>query len=147
MKKIILILLFFTFLALDLCAQGALFQKKPKEKPYIILSDSDIKEQTNYNPKAQKISVFEINKRIYFYVYNPKGFETDYIRYQIVKQDDNAHEMGYNRIRNITRRLKDKYSYSDYFVLSQKGKYAIQIFDITNLHQWVAIGAFNVIEN
>lgn len=147
MKKIILILLIFSFFVLNLSARAALFQKKTKEKPYIILSASDLRGQKSYNPEAQKMSVFEINKRIYFYVYNPKGFETDYIRYQIVKQDDNAHEMGYNRIRNITRRLKDKYSYSDYFVLSQKGKYAIQIFDITNLHQWVAIGAFNVIEN
>ena len=90
--------------------------------------------------------VFKTNERIYFQINVPKGFKSQYIKYQIVKQDDNAHMGGYTRIRNITVKVNSKHSYSDYFVLSQKGKYYIQVFDIENLQQWLAIGSFLVIE-
>ena len=90
--------------------------------------------------------VFRVNDKIYFEIINPKGFKSDYIKYQIIKQDDNAHFGGYTRIMNRTVKVKSKNSYCDYFVLSQKGKYFIQVFDIENLHQWLAIGSFLVIE-
>jgi len=119
---------------------------KKKEKPYIVISSSNNVDGSNIEQKARQNSVFETGERIYFYVYNPDGFKSDYIKYQIVKQDDNAHIGGYTRIRNITKRISDKYKFSDYVVLSQKGKYFIQIFDIENLQQWVAIGSFLVVE-
>ena len=53
----------------------------------------------------KSFDVFGINKRIYFLIYTPEGFKSDYIKYQIVKQDDNAHVGGYSRVRNITRRV------------------------------------------
>lgn len=121
--------------------------KRNKEKAYIVLSKENLILNPPSMPDNQPVSVFSANKRIYFYVYNPDSFKSDYVRYQIIKQDDNAHVGGYSRVRNITRRLKDKNSFSDYFVLTGAGKYAIQIFDITNLNQWVAFGAFRVVED
>lgn len=90
--------------------------------------------------------VFKTGEKIYFQIIVPKGFKSDFIKYQIVKQDDNAHTGGYTRIKNITVKVKSKYDYTDYFVISQKGKYFIQVFDIENLHQWLAIGSFLVVE-
>ena len=77
------------------------------------------------------------------FAYNDRS---DYIKYQIVKQDDNAHVAGYTRIRNITCRVKNKNYYSDYFILFEEGKYFLQVFDIQNLHQWLVIGGFRVVE-
>lgn len=96
----------------------------------------------------QPVSVFNKGEKIYFEVHNPNGFKSDYVKYQIVKQDDNANglDAGYTRCRNITKKLKDKNSFQDYFVLHKKGMYYLQIFDIENLQQWVALSAFKVVE-
>lgn len=90
--------------------------------------------------------VFKKDSKIYYWINNPKGFKSDYIKLQLVKQDDNAHVGGYTRIKNKTIRVKSKHSYGDYFVISEKGKYFIQIFDIENLQQWLVIGSFLVVE-
>jgi len=114
-----------------------------KEKPTLILSSYDPR-QLSYDEKIEPVSIFKTNERIYFMIYNPEGFKSDYIKYQIIKQEDNAHVGGFTRERNVTCRLNNKNQYIDYFVLPRKGKYFIQIFDITNLNQWLTIGAFRV---
>ena len=113
--------------------------KKPK--PSLMLSDS-FQGLQNSDGKV----FFKVNSRIYFSVSNPAGFKSDYIKYQVVKQEDNAHVGGYTRVRNVTCRVRNKNNYTDYFVLSEKGKYFIQVFDITNLQQWIVIGGFQVID-
>lgn len=118
-----------------------------KEKAVLIMSPTDPTISTNYDEQMYHYDVFKPNSKIYFYIYNPKGFKSNFIKYQIVKQDDKAHVGGYSRIRNITKRLKNKNEYSDYFTLSEKGKYYLQVFDITNLHQWVAITSFGVVDD
>lgn len=139
MKKLISILIISFFIMLPAFA-------KKKEKPVLTFSPlpPGIEQKTEF--PIETYDVFKINSKIYFSIYNPKGFKTDFIRYQIVKQDDAVEQLGFSRIRNITVRLKDKYYFSDYFVLTQTGKYFLQIFDSVNLHQWVAIGAFRVVE-
>lgn len=140
MKKL---LIFFLFLFLT-SPSYALWGKK-KEAPVLFLSAYDPKTSSEFDRQLENHSVFRTGQRIYFLIYTKEGFSSDYIKYQIVKQDDNAHVGGYSRIRNITRRVSDKNSYVDYFVLSQPGKYIIQIFDITNLHHWLAVGQFRVV--
>ena len=129
-----------------LFASSLAFPWKKKEQPSLYLTPSDPRSDYNYEEKVKSHSVFEVGKRIYFYVYTPEGFSSDYIKYQIVKQDDNAHVGGYTRVRNITRRVKNKHYYLDYFVLNEKGKYILQIFNIDNLHQWITYGEFRVVE-
>ena len=141
MKKIITILI----ILLLIPSNAFLFKKK--EKPILILSSKDPLLFTNYDEKITEHSVFKINSKIYFLIHVPDGFKSNYIRYQIIKQDDNAHDGGYSRVRAKNIRIKDKNTYSDYFTLSQAGKYYIQIFDIENLHQWRAIGAFRVVND
>lgn len=140
MKKIISIFIIFLFFQ----ANAALFKKK--EKPVMILSAKDLSVHEVGCEETAEDSVFKINSRIYFLVYLPDGFKSSYIRYQIIKQDDNAHEGGYTRVGAKNIRIKDKYTYRDYFTVSQAGKYYLQIFDIENLHQWRAIGGFRVVD-
>ena len=142
MKKISIFLFLILFLGANCLVFGA-FSKK--EKASIVFSSVPVEEMGEFGFEHQD-SVFKLNSRIYFCVQNPKGFESDYIRYQLVKQDDNAHIGGLTRVRNIVKRINSKNSYCDYLYLTQKGKYYLQVFDITNLHQWLAIGKFLVVD-
>ena len=142
MKKLIIVFLLFL-----LCVPSYAFLWKKKEKSTLILTSYDPRASIEYDKKLINQDVFKVNKRIYFLIYVPDGFKSDYIKYQIVKQNDNAHVGGYNRVRNITRRVNDKNYYVDYFVLPEAGKYALQVFDITNLHHWLALGQFMVVND
>lgn len=140
-SKLTYLLLTFIFLNSAVFAWGF-----KKNKPVLIMSPTDPTVSVSYDEQLYNYEVFKPNTRIYFYIYNPKGFKSNFVKYQIVKQDDKAHVGGYSRIRNITKRLNNKKEFSDYFTLSEKGKYYLQIFDITNLHQWVAITSFGVVD-
>ncbi len=139
MKKLLLVFLMFSFLICPCFAWG----KKPKALLYFAKTE-DLLEKSIFDDK--KTGIFKIGEKIYFLAYTPLGFKSDYIKYQVVKQDDNAHVGGYSRIRNVTCRVKNKNYYSDYFILYEAGKYYLQIFDIENLNQWIVIGEFRVVE-
>ncbi len=140
MRRLLVFLLLFCFVN----PVFAFFWSK-KEKPTLFLSTNDPRLTIQHNQKLANQDVFKIGDRIYFLVYTPDGFKSDYIKYQVFKQDDNAHLGGYTRIRNITRRVYDKNYYVDYFILTEAGKYGLQIFDIENLHHWIAFGHFLVV--
>lgn len=140
MKKFLLILIL-----LSITSPCHAFFWKKKEKPSLILSSKDPRETISYDEIIISEDVFKLGNRIYFLIYTPDGFKSDFIKYQLVKQDDKAHVGGYTRIRNITKRVSDKNYYIDYFVLSEAGKYILQIFDIENLHHWIAIAYFVVV--
>ena len=143
MKKVILVLLFFIiFTPTSFC--WSIWSKK--EEPVLILSSNDPSEKLSYDEKIKECSVFKTGQKIYFFIYVPEGFESQYIKYQIVKQDDKAHIGGYTRIFNYLKKVSNKHTYSDYFTLSQAGKYYIQVYNITNLHRWIVLGRFNVVE-
>ena len=144
MKKIIYLIIF--ILLFTPLSNAKLFSKEDK-KPVLFLTSYDPRIQKNYDEKIEPITVFRKGDRIYFSVYTKKGFKSDYIKYQIIKQDDNAHIGGYSRIMNKTVRVQNKNYYIDYFVLNQKGKYFIQIFDLENLQQWIVMGAFAVLDD
>ena len=138
------LILFFSLIFLTLSANAWFWNKKGEVLLFL----------TPYSPKAKIINeeklethdVFKIGQRIYFLVYTQDGFKSNYIKYQIIKQENNAHIGGYSRIRNVIKRVSDKNYYIDYFTLSESGKYAIQIFDIENLHHWITYAHF-LVEN
>lgn len=144
MKKIILFIAICFFILNCLNVTSAFWHKK--EKPVLFLTNYDPRIIAGYDEKIEPQSVFGLNSRIYFTIYSKEGFKSDYLKYQIIKQDDKAHDGGFSRIRNRTVKITNKNSYTDYFVLSEKGKYFIQVFDITNLHQWLALQWFRVID-
>lgn len=141
MKKIVISFLAFIIAAIPCYSLG-----RKNNKAVLYMAENQNLLIDSMSNKAQFDWVFKINSKIYFQINSPKGFKSDYIKLQIVKQDDNAHVGGYTRIKNKTVRVQSKYSYGDYFIISQKGKYFIQIFDIENLQQWLAIGSFLVVE-
>ena len=143
MKKLILLVFVFFIVFSPLCEAG--FWKK-KEKPTLFLTNDDPRISTSYDEIIKPEVIFPKGKKIYFTIYSPDGFKSKYIKYQIIKQDNNAHELGYSRVKNKTVQVQDKNSYTDYFILHETGKYALQVFDITNLHQWLAIISFRVID-
>ncbi|MBR2068548.1 MAG: hypothetical protein IJ877_02180 [Candidatus Gastranaerophilales bacterium] len=142
MKKI----LYFLFLILIFTGsvEAKLFDKK--SNPVIFLTPYDPRAKISYDEKIEPVNVFRVGDRIYFSTYTKKGFKSDYIKYQIVKQEDNAHTGGYTRVMNKTVRVNNKNYYVDYFIINKAGKYFIQIFDITNLQQWIVMGAFAVVD-
>ena len=141
MKRILIL-----FFIISLSFLNPAFAKK-KQKPILIL--------TSIKPELSKAVVdniipeqyFKANSKIYFMIYVPDGFKSDYIKYQIVQHNDNAHVGGFTRVRNVTCRIKEKNYFEDYFVLTGAGKYFIQIFDIENLQHWLAISSFRVIND
>ena len=142
MKKIILLFL----MLLILPSFGAFWDKWGKDRAVLYLTPYNPFENLGYDTKLESVNAFAIGKRIYFTIYAKNGFESDYIVYQVVKQDDNAHIGGYTKIKNATVRVNNKNFYCDYFVLHQKGKYYIQVFDLADTNHWLAIGEFVVVE-
>ena len=129
MKRIIIFIIVFLFFITPVFA---------KQKAVLELSASP-------DGKISEINIFRAGDRIYFKVYSKKGFKSDYIKYQIVFQNENAYDGGFERYRNITKKVSDKNYFSDYFVIYRPGQYYLQIFDITNLQQWLAIAGFKVV--
>ncbi len=141
MKKIISFLLLFAFLF----PQAFAFKKK-KQKTSLILTSFNPLVYNGFDTKIQENRYFKAGDKIYFLIQNPNGFESNYIKYQVIKQDDNAHIGGYSRILNKTEKLKNKEYFSDYFVLYQKGKYYLQVFDIKDTNHWLNLEGFMIID-
>ena len=142
-NKIIIAIL---FCLLFLSQTQAAFWNKDKDNTDLIISSKSFLTKKDLDLVDNESAVFKINQRIYFHIYSKKGFSSNFIKYQIVKQDNNAHIGGYSRIRNITKRIKNKNYDSEYFVLSETGKYIIQVFNIENLNHWIAYRAFLVVD-
>ena len=142
MKKLISVL----FLILILCLSPAFAFKKKKARTSLILSKVNPLFYDSYDTKIQEDRYFQKGKPVYFLIQNPSGFKSDYLKFQIIKHDDNAHIGGYSRIKNQTVRIKNKGYYCDYFVLHEKGKYYLQIFDITDTNHWLNMEGFMIID-
>ena len=141
MKKILFSL--FVIILLSLASYG---WGKKKITTTLILSSVNPLIYDSFDEKIQTVRYFRKNSRIYFLIQNPNGFKSEYLRYQIVKQNENAHIGGYSRIKNQTVKVKDKYYFSDYFVLHQAGRYYLQVFDITDTNHWLNLEGFMVID-
>ena len=71
---------------------------------------------------------FRVRERIYYHLYNPKGFRDEYIRVQIVKKDY-----------HIDSSQKD---FSSYVVLNETGYYFMQIFSFDDFDRVIARNDF-----
>ena len=77
-----LTILFLAFFSLSLSEANA-WPWNNKEKPILIITDKNPKGEFGYDEKIINYEVFKKNQRIYFLIYNPKGFESNFIKYQI----------------------------------------------------------------
>jgi len=146
LKKYLSSFLVLFFLILATNSASALFWNKEKKQTDLILTTKATLDEKELNGAYYANAVFRVGERIYFHVYSKEGFKSNFIKYQIVKQDDNAHIGGYSRVRNVTKRVRDRNYDSEYFVMSEKGKYLVQVFNIENLNHWIAYRDFLVVD-
>lgn len=110
-------------------------------KPAVVFSDTPISKEEGYTP----LNTFHTEDKIYYAVYNPKGFKTKLLKLQVFKKTDNNSEFyGYEYLYNKTIELKNKNTYADYIVINNKGYYIFQFFDYTNFQKPVALGIIRV---
>ncbi len=116
MKKILLVLLIFPLL---ICTGFK------KEKPYIILSNEAI---TNQSIKRIERN-FPVKTRIYYALIMPEGLKYSGVRMQVSNQNDKTSNWGYSI--NTTKDIYiDTFSkvYRDYIYIQKPGRYTIQFF-------------------
>ena len=125
----------FLFLCLTLCGcekkeVGILFNKEPITKHNVMNASRS----------------FEAGKRIYYLFYTSKKINKEFIRVQVFKACDKTHVGGYVIVRtNDYRIMKDNdYYYTNYFVLYEPGRYAMQIFSLDDLAKPMAWDYFYV---
>ena len=111
------------------------------EHAMIGFSRTPFKKETGYNPA----NTFSAGDKIYFAIYNPKGFKTKLLKLQVFKKTDNNSEFGgYEYLYNRTLELTNKNAYTDYVVINTKGNFVFQIFDYTDFQKPVVLGIVKV---
>lgn len=116
-----------------------------KEKPVIAFSTTPFSRETGYSPQNN----FKVGEKIYYAVYNPKGFNTRLLKLQVFKKEveKSGDYWGYEYLYNNTLELKNKYAYTDYVIVHNTGRYFFQIFDFTDFQEPVVMGVINVVAN
>lgn len=105
----------------------------------------------NKNPITEK-NIYDYSKaflkgsRIYYVVLMPKKVESRYLYIQVIKKDNDYGRLGYDLIWTRDVRLKDEEInyYTDYFVINQKGYYAMKVYSKDNPHKVLAMSEFYV---
>ena len=89
--------------------------------------------------------VFNTGEKVYFAVYNPKGFKTRLLKVQIIKKESEKSEFfGHEYFYNKTVELKSKNYYTDYITFNNVGFYIFQIFEYTDLNEPSILGIIKV---
>jgi len=128
MKRILL-----SFLSLVLCV---FLLTGCSDKPFIVFNSEPI------TPESQYQYTFPVSKRIYYAVVMPKGFKDKVIKIQVFKKDETSDFWGYSYVTNRTVELQHDKFYRDYMVLHQTGRYAMQVFYLSNLHKPLMVADF-----
>ena len=127
--KILLILLFAGFLC------GC-----TKDKGIILFNSVPITE----NNALHDQKVFQPGSKVYFLFVAPKKMQNDFIRVQVFTITDKASLGGEDMLRTKDFRLMrdERYYYTDYFTLWDKGRYVMQVFSHDDLKNPLAINYF-----
>ena len=112
-----------------------------KEKAVILFNNQPINSQTLHAP----VDIFEMGETTHFVVFNPKGFESPYLRLQIIKKETKTKNWGFkiHTSKNIKIDNTKKY-YIDSFKLSQSGSYIVSLFYLNDLNRPIVRGMFTV---
>lgn len=135
MKKLLLFLILFISLFFTTGCDS--------EKPNIAFSKTPFSQTTGYS----LANTFKPGEKIYYAIYNPKGFKTKLLKLQVFKKNDNNSEFwGYEYLYNKTLELRNKNAFTDYVVINSAGHFIFQVFDYTNFQKPVAIGIVKIAE-
>ena len=88
--------------------------------------------------------VFQPGSKVYFLFIAPKKMQNDYIRVQVFTLTDKASLGGEDMLRTKDFRLMrdERYYYTDYFTLWDKGRYVMQVFSHDDLKNPLARNYF-----
>lgn len=90
--------------------------------------------------------VFQSGQRVYYLFLAPKKMQRGFIRVQIFKMTDKAPWGGNEVVRTKDYRLMkdERYYYTDYFTLHEKGRYVMQVFSHSDFQHPLALNDFFV---
>ncbi len=119
------------------------FSLKPKPKAFIVFSSNPVNQSTLSNTEV----CFKEQQKIYYMIYNPNGFQDDFIRIQVVKKDDKTNIGGYKikYTNDVEVKLNSKV-YCDALILHEKGIYFMQVNEFKEFNKALAYGTFEVVE-
>ncbi len=112
-----------------------------KEKPLILFNNQPINKLTVNAP----VDYFELGETVHFVAFNPKGFESSYLRLQLVKKDTKVQNWGFKIAlsKDIKIDTSKKY-YIDSLNVSQAGSYILSLFYLNDLNRPIVRGMFVV---
>lgn len=112
-----------------------------KETPIILFNNQPINKTTVNSP----VDFFELGETTYFVVFNPKGFESPYLRMQLVKKDSKVQNWGFKIARSQDIKIDaSKNYYIDKINVSQSGTYILSLFYLDDLNRPIVRGMFVV---
>ena len=87
---------------------------------------------------------FPSGSRVYYLFIAPKKMHNEFIRVQVFNITDKDSWGGSNVLRTKDYRLMkdERYYYTDYFTLYEKGRYAIQVFSHEDFQHPLAVNDF-----
>lgn len=132
MRKILIIILFFSSVLLTGCGD---------ERAFILMKSEPL---TASNAKYYE-QTFLQNQRIYYAIVNPKGFKDNTIKIEIIKKNTkvNIGGLSIQYAQNLPIN-KDKKYYRNYFTISSSGQYFMQVFEIRKPQTCIARYDFRV---
>lgn len=112
-----------------------------KEKAVLLFNNQPINEMTVRVP----VNYFELGETTHFVVFNPKGFESPYLRMQIIKKETKTKNWGFNvyTAKNLKIDSEKKY-FIDSVKLSKTGTYIMSIYYLSDLNRPIVRGSFVV---
>ena len=112
-----------------------------KEKAVILFNNQPINSQTVYAP----VDFFEVGETTHFVIFNPKGFESPYLRLQIIKKETKTKNWGFKIYTSKNLKIDDtKNYYIDSFKLEKAGTYIVSVFYLSDLNRPIVRGIFTI---
>ena len=113
-----------------------------KDKGIILFNSVSITQ----NNALHDEKVFREGSKVYFLFIAPKKMYNDFIRVQVFTLTDKASLGGEDMLRTKDFRLMrdERYYYTDYFTLWEKGRYVMQVFSHDDLTHPLAVNYFYI---
>lgn len=126
----------FLFLGLILFVCGC-----DNETPIVLFNNQPINKVTVHSP----VDFFELGETTHFVVFNPKGFESPYLRMQLIKKDTKVQNWGFKIATSKDIKIDmNKNYYIDSIQVSQAGTYIFSLFYLNDLNRPIVRGMFVV---
>ncbi len=112
-----------------------------KRKPVILFNNQPINSVTVQAPT----NMFELGETTHYVIFNPAGFDSPYLRLQIIKKDTKTQNWGFKLYRAQDLKIDtSKNFYIDYIKIHQAGTYIVSVYYLNDLNRPIVRGLFKV---